>query len=146
MRILHLLQGKLRPTSFLDYIGILFIDSLIEQRTKNAAYYSKFLKDRLKPAFRSKRRGRSCKSVCLIHDNARPHTAAVTTGTTLEETRREVLLPHPVYSSDLAPGDFHLFGPLKQALEGKRFRADDEVKLFVQRWLDEQPQAFLKGA
>jgi hypothetical protein len=63
------------------------------------------------------------KSVCLFHDNARPHTAAVTTGT-VEQMHWEVL-PHPAYSSDLAPSDFRLFGPLIEALGGKRFRADD---------------------
>jgi hypothetical protein len=67
-----------------DSQGVLFIDFLIEQRTINADYYSKLLKDRVKPAFRSKRRGRPATSVCLLHDNARPHTAAMTTGT-LEE-------------------------------------------------------------
>jgi hypothetical protein len=44
------------------------------------------------------------------------------------------VLPHPAYSSDLTPRDFHLFGPLKDALGGKIFRADDEVQLSVQRW------------
>jgi hypothetical protein len=64
--------------------GVLFICFLTEQRTINADYYWKPLKDQVKPAFRSKRRGRSVKSVCLFHDKVRPHTAAVTTGT-LEE-------------------------------------------------------------
>jgi len=27
----------------------------------------------------------------------------------------------------VAPSDFHLFGPLKEALGGRRFRADNEV-------------------
>jgi hypothetical protein len=116
---------------FWDPQGILFIDFLIEQRTINAAYNSKLLKDRVKPAFRSKRRGRSVKSVCLLHVNACLHTAAVTTGTS-DEMRWDVL-PHPAYSpSDLAPRDVHLFGPLKEVQGGKRFRADKKVKLFLQ--------------
>jgi len=49
----------------------------------------------------------------------------VTTGK-LEEMRWEIR-PHPAYSPDLEPSDFHLFGPVKEALGGKRFRADDEV-------------------
>jgi hypothetical protein len=73
---------------FWDSQGVIFIDILVEQRTINAAYYSKLLKDRVMPAFRSKRRGRSVRSVCLLHDNACPHTAAVTTAT-LEEMHRE---------------------------------------------------------
>jgi hypothetical protein len=89
MRRLHLLQGKLWLTfSFSDSQGVLCIDFLIEQRTINAAYYSKLLKDRVKPTFRSKRPDRSVKSVCLLHDNARPHTAAVTAG---QEHRRRCI-------------------------------------------------------
>jgi len=38
---------------------------------------------------------------------------------------------HTAYSPDPAPSDFHLFGPLKEALGGKRFKADDEVEPFV---------------
>jgi len=49
---------------------------------------------------------------------------------TWEEMHYEVL-PHSAYSPDLAQSDFLLFGPLKEALGGKIFRADDEVKLFV---------------
>jgi hypothetical protein len=37
------------------------------------------------------------------------------------------VLPHPPYSPDLAPSDFHLFGSLKDAISGKRFGGDDEV-------------------
>jgi len=50
------------------------------------------------------------------------------------------VFPHPAYSPDLAPSDFHLFGRLKEAMKKKMFRDDHEVKLFLQRWLEEQPQ------
>jgi hypothetical protein len=68
----------------------------------------------------------------------------VRTGT-LQEMHWEVL-PHPAYSSDLAPINFHVFGLLKEAPGEKGFRADGEVKLFVQQYLDEQRQTFLRGA
>jgi hypothetical protein len=55
----------------------------------------------------------------------------------------EVLL-HPAYRPDVAPSDFHLFGPFKEALRRKRFRGDDEVKFFVHRWLDEQAQTLFE--
>ena len=29
--------------------------------------------------------------------------------------------PHPLYSPDLAPSDFHLLGPMKDGLRGARF-------------------------
>ncbi|KAG8330454.1 hypothetical protein J6590_063704 [Homalodisca vitripennis] len=32
------------------------------------------------------------------------------------------VLPHPPYSPDLSPSDFHLFGLLKEALRGNAFR------------------------
>jgi hypothetical protein len=121
VRRLHSLLGKLWP-AFLGTQGVLVIEFLTEQCTINAAYYPKLLKGRVKPAFRSKRRDRSVKSFCLLHDDARPHTAAVKTGT-LEEVHREGL-PHHAFSPDLAPSDFHLLGPIKEALRGERFGAD----------------------
>ncbi|EFN75276.1 hypothetical protein EAI_03099, partial [Harpegnathos saltator] len=30
-------------------------------------------------------------------------------------------LEHPLYSPDLSPCNFHMFGPLKEALGGERF-------------------------
>jgi histone-lysine N-methyltransferase SETMAR len=123
MRRLQLLQGKIWPAFFWNSLGVLLIDFLIEQWIIDTAYYSKLLKDRVKPAFLSKRRGRSV--------NARPPTAAVTTGSFEEMHWGGGVLPHPAYSpSDLAPSDFHLFRPLKRALGRKRFSADDEVKPF----------------
>ena len=41
------------------------------------------------------------------------------------------LLPHPAYSPDLAPSDFHLFGPLKDPLRGRRFGCESELKSAV---------------
>ncbi|GBO19414.1 hypothetical protein AVEN_202986-1 [Araneus ventricosus] len=38
------------------------------------------------------------------------------------------VLQHPPYNPDLAPSDFHLFGPLKQHLGGKHFEDDDDVQ------------------
>lgn len=54
------------------------------------------------------------------------------------------ILPHPAYNPHIAPSDFHLFGPIKEDLGGKIFRADDEVKLSVQLWLDENPQTLFE--
>jgi hypothetical protein len=38
------------------------------------------------------------------------------------------VLPHPAHSPDLAPSDYHLFGPVKDALRGRHFADDDELK------------------
>ena len=73
----------------------------------------------------------------MLHNNARPHTAAHTLET-LKQLKWEAM-EHPVYSPDLAPPDFHLFGPLKNALQGRRFSCDDDV---VHQWLRTQPKTF----
>jgi hypothetical protein len=33
--------------------------------------------------------------------------------------------PHPPYSPDLAPSDYRVSGPLKEAMGGKKFRSDE---------------------
>ena len=64
-----------------------------------------------------------------MHDNARPHTARLTLET-VEQLRLEVL-PHPPYSPDLAPSDYHLFRPMKKMLGGQKFASDIEVQSLV---------------
>ena len=61
---------------------------------------------------------------CVIHDNARPHTAATQNLITIFGWEQ---FDHPPYSPDLAPSDFHLFLHLKSFLAGRRFH-DNEVK------------------
>ena len=80
---------------------------------------------------RSKCRGLLSKRGLLLHDNAHPHMAAHTVDT-LRALKFE-LLNHPPYSPDLAPSDFHLFGPLKEHLQIQKL-ADDEVMEVVQSW------------
>lgn len=62
----------------------------------------------------------------IEHDNWRPHGACAsvqqTTNLRLES------LPHPLYSPDLALCDYHVFGPLKDSLNGKKFNTDEEIK------------------
>ena len=81
--------------------------------------------DRLKPETRSRRRGQLSKSIVLLHDNPRPHIAAHTVETL--QKLMFVVLAHPLYSPDLAPSDYHLFGPLKEALRGHQFTSDQEL-------------------
>lgn len=39
--------------------------------------------------------------------------------------------PHPPYSPDLAPCDYHLFTHLKEHLGGMQFDDEDEVKRYL---------------
>ena len=102
------------------------------------------LADRMKPAIRSKRRGLLWKGVVLLHDNARPHTDAHT-AETLRKPKFEVMA-HPPYSPDLPPSDYHLFRALKEALRGRRFTSDQDVKEAVHAWLAAQTKTISEGS
>jgi len=85
-------------------------------RTVRSATYCDILQRELKTAIRSKRRGKLSKEILLLH-NARPHTAAHTLE--IHKQLKWEAMEHPAYSPDLAPSDFHLSGPIKNALRGK---------------------------
>ena len=48
-----------------------------------------------------------------------------------------ITLPHPLYSPDLAPSDYHLFGSMKEGLRGKHYASDMEVKTAGTNWHQE---------
>jgi transposase len=78
--------------------------------------------------------------VSILQDNASPHMAARTMDTIQKLTWN--ILPHPPYSSDLAPPNYHLLGPLKEHLGRKKFCNIEEVVQDVQEWLHWQPKVF----
>jgi hypothetical protein len=46
------------------------------------------------------------------------------------------------YSHDLAPSDFHLFGPMKVHLGGHKFETDDKLRCGALNWLLSQDKTF----
>ena len=109
-------------TLFWDEQGVILEHYMPWGNTVTSATYADLLKNNLRPAIKSKRCGRLSTGVLLQHDDARPHTARSTVGT-IQHLSFECL-PHPPYSP---PSDFHVFGPLKQAMGSKAFRSDEEV-------------------
>ena len=81
-------------------------------------------------------------SVVLLHDNARPHTAARTQA--LLQKFRWDLFDHTPYSPDLAPSDFHLFSQMKVWLGTQRLRVKTNQELMdgVKDLLSSQPATF----
>ena len=78
----------------------------------------------------------------IQHDNADPHTSLRT-----EEAITKfgwTVLHNTPYSPDLAPSDFHLFGPLKDALRGTRFDDDESVIRAMRTWLREQETSWYR--
>lgn len=133
--------GKVMATVFWDMRGVLLVDFQEHGRTVTAASYCSLL-DRLKTAIRNKRPRLLTRGVLLLHDNARPHTARLTLEA-VDNLGIEVL-PHPPYSPDLAPSDYHLFGPLKKMLGGQKFASDFEAQDAVRDWLRQQPASFFE--
>ena len=115
--------GKVMATIFWDSKAVLYVDFLTQRRTINAEYYSALLEGSVKAAIRNKRK-RAQTLVSFLQDNAHPHVAARTMTTT--QKMKWNVLPHPPYSPDLAPSDYHLFGPLKEHLGEKRFHNNEK--------------------
>ncbi|GFO49784.1 alpha-2-macroglobulin-like protein [Plakobranchus ocellatus] len=90
--------------------------------------------DRLKEAIRRKRPGLLRRGVVLQHDNATSHSANLTQQW-LQRCGWEIL-PHPAHSPDLAPSDFHLFGPLKRHLGGMAFETENDLISELRNWFD----------
>lgn len=134
---------KVMLTAFWDCRGPLVLDFMPRGATINADRYCSTL-SLLRAAIRKKRRGiLNVDNVIILHDNARPHVAMKTVDK-LRKFHWE-MLEHPPYSPDLAPSDFHLFGPLKKFLAGQRFTCDDEVKATVRKWFRSRTADFYRS-
>ncbi|GFN82249.1 histone-lysine N-methyltransferase SETMAR [Plakobranchus ocellatus] len=122
-----------RPKTSTNEENTTRVDELIDGQCINAAQYCSTL-DRLKEAIRRKRPGLFRKGVVLQHDNATPHSANLTQQW-LQRYGWEIV-PHPAHSPDLAPSDFHLFGPLKRYLRGMAFETEDDLISELRNWFD----------
>ena len=101
-----------------DFKGVLYFELLNHNETITAKLYSQQLSP-LKAALVETRPVLiNRKGALLLHDNARPHVAKITAGK-ISELNCEVL-PHPPYSPDLAPSDYHLFRSLQNYLDGRK--------------------------
>src|SRR5689334_12580736 len=85
-------------------LGVLYWERMDNKQTIKALTYSAQLQ-KLDEEIKKKRP--DTKKVILFIDNARPHTANLTRST-IHSLNWE-LLPHPPYSPDLSPTDYHLF-------------------------------------
>jgi hypothetical protein len=86
----------------------------------------------LHKAIQVKRRGMMTYGLVLLHDNARPHTAALTRAL-LQHLNRE-LSDHRPYRPDLATNDYHLFICLKNSSGSQRI-LNNELTDGVKTWL-----------
>lgn len=78
--------------------------------------------------------------VILLHDNAPAHKAKP-----VQETIKALgweLLPHPPYSPDLAPSDYHLFSSMGHALAEQQLDSYEEVENWVSDWFASKDEHF----
>ena len=78
----------------------------------------------------------------LLHDNAKVYTVKVTWHK-LEELEWEIL-PHPPYSPNLAPSDYHLFRSLPNDLVTKRFHYKADLKSDLDVFLSSLSKKFFE--
>jgi [histone H3]-lysine36 N-dimethyltransferase SETMAR len=124
-------KGSLHPKKVMlcvwwDCRGIVYKELLDCNQTINAELYCRQLQNlalalqTARPALLNR------KGILLLHDNARPHTARMTQQT-IHELGWEIL-PHPPYSPDIAPSDYHLFRSLQNFLGEKRYVSTEHLK------------------
>ncbi|KAG5324276.1 MOS1T transposase, partial [Pseudoatta argentina] len=80
--------------------------------------------------------------VILLHDNARPHVAKPVK--TYLETLKWEVLPHPPYSPDIAPSDFHLFRSMAHSLADRRFHSYEEAQKWIDSWIASKDMSFFR--
>ncbi|KAG5327218.1 MOS1T transposase, partial [Pseudoatta argentina] len=80
--------------------------------------------------------------VILFHDNARPHVAKPVK--TYLETLKWEVLPHPLYSPDIAPSDFHLFRSMAHGLADRRFHSYEEAQKWIDSWIASKDMSFFR--
>jgi len=80
--------------------------------------------------------------VILLHDNARPHVAKVVTK--YLETLKWDVLPHPLYSPDIALSDYWLFRRMQHDLSSHRFTSFAEIENWLQNWIASKDKSFFR--
>ncbi len=116
---------KIMYAIFFRSTGLVKSVKLGPRETVTANWYKDICLPQVFEIITNERPATGLRGLILHHDNARPHTAAITREY-LEELNVKTM-PHPPYSPDLAPCDFWLFRNLKKFLRGKRFQTESEI-------------------
>nr|QVD39168.1 Mariner Mos1 transposase [Schistocerca gregaria] len=80
--------------------------------------------------------------VVLQHDFARPHVAKEVK-TYLEMLKWEVI-PHMLYSSDIAPSDYYLFRSMAHGLADQRFQSHEGATNWIDSWITSKDEQFFQ--
>ena len=133
---------KVRATVFWDSEGVVLVDFLEGKKTVTRAYYVEVLR-KLRAKLAKKHPGKLHRGILFHHDNAPAHSSRIVRDV-LREFRWE-LLPHPLYSPDLASSDFFLFPKLKEHLKGVYFNDINKAKQAAKTWLTKWSADYFKN-
>jgi len=131
-------NGKVMLTISWNVKGPILVHFKEKGQTVISARYNDMLVNELKPVIDRNAGDFPQREYCCFTTMPAPIWLRIVD--TLHALKFEVL-QHPSYSPDLAPSDYHLFGPTKEHLRGQKF-ADDEVMEVVQSWLKATPKSF----
>lgn len=136
-------RKKVMLSVWWDQKGIIYYEFLEPKQTITAELYSRQLM-RLSQALDQKRpySGKGNRKVVLLHDNARPHVAKKTQAT-IERLGWEVL-PHPAYSPDLAPSDYHLFRSMQHFFREKSYSDFENLRKDTIQFFEQKPASFFE--
>ena len=129
---------------FWDQKGLVYYELLQPGETVSQTRYQQQMRAltavlvEKRPEWRGRHEGK-----IQLHDNAPAHRTTATQEV-LSELKWEVL-PHPLYSPDLAPSDYHLFASMGHALSDLRFANFEEVRKWVENWFSSKPEEFFAG-
>ncbi|KAG5327165.1 MOS1T transposase, partial [Pseudoatta argentina] len=60
------------------------------------------------------------------------------------ETLKWEVLPHPPYSPDIGPSDFHLFRSMAHGLADRRFHSYEEAQKWIDSWIASKDMSFVR--
>lgn len=130
--------GKKMICCFFSASGHVASITLDDQKTVTAKWYTEKCLPQVFNALKKKRPKSGLKGLLLHHDNASPHTAALTQKF-LKNTKIQEM-SHPAYSPDLAPCDFFLFPKIKLGIKGHRFNSPEEARNAFVTAVEELPK------
>uniref|UniRef100_A0A0K0E9X1 HTH_48 domain-containing protein n=1 Tax=Strongyloides stercoralis TaxID=6248 RepID=A0A0K0E9X1_STRER len=136
-------QKKVMVTVWWSAEGIIHYEFLKPGETIIAESYCQQIEEMHKKLCQKRPALVNRKGPILLHDNARPHVSKKTLQK-LGELGYETL-PHPAYSPDLAPTDFHFFKHLDHFLNEKIFNNEEDIKTALIKILASRSQDFYQN-
>ncbi|KAI5490547.1 Mariner transposase [Trichomonas vaginalis G3] len=115
--------------------GIIAIDILQKPNTMNAQYLIDNVLTQIINSDEFEKSKQQKQKFAIHFDNSRVHKSHKVMNYLVENNVKVV--PNPIYSPDIAPSDFYLFGTLKKRAEGREFASPDDLENFVREQFEQ---------